>query len=102
MVSFIVFYCFSSRGRHRRYIGDWSSDVCSSDLLSGQGQEGRSAVIDFEIDTNPAHAAVTAVGEEPLIVGLGVSRGNRCDLDDQRAVVGQQARAARGRADRRE
>src|SRR5437762_14079362 len=23
---------FSSRGRHTRYIGDWSSDVCSSDL----------------------------------------------------------------------
>src|ERR1017187_10897456 len=28
------FYCFffSSRRRHTRYIGDWSSDVCSSDL----------------------------------------------------------------------
>ena len=24
--------CFSSRRRHTRYIGDWSSDVCSSDL----------------------------------------------------------------------
>src|SRR5437763_12672579 len=27
-----VFF-FSSRRRHTRYIGDWSSDVCSSDLL---------------------------------------------------------------------
>src|SRR5437763_12081978 len=27
---FIFF--FSSRRRHTRYIGDWSSDVCSSDL----------------------------------------------------------------------
>src|SRR5437762_10290716 len=25
---------FSSRRRHTRYIGDWSSDVCSSDLPS--------------------------------------------------------------------
>src|SRR5437763_1875066 len=25
-------YFFSSRRRHTRYIGDWSSDVCSSDL----------------------------------------------------------------------
>src|SRR5437762_5790408 len=25
---------FSSRRRHTMYIGDWSSDVCSSDLLS--------------------------------------------------------------------
>src|SRR5437762_11634923 len=31
-------YCaffFSSRRRHTRYIGDWSSDVCSSDLMIG-------------------------------------------------------------------
>src|SRR5437762_12705771 len=25
-------FFFSSRRRHTRYIGDWSSDVCSSDL----------------------------------------------------------------------
>src|SRR5437762_5582436 len=29
---FFLFF-FSSRRRHTRYIGDWSSDVCSSDLL---------------------------------------------------------------------
>src|SRR5437763_15181018 len=27
-------FFFSSRRRHTRYIGDWSSDVCSSDLLA--------------------------------------------------------------------
>src|SRR5437764_4996701 len=27
-------FFFSSRRRHTRYIGDWSSDVCSSDLSS--------------------------------------------------------------------
>src|SRR5436189_1536639 len=27
-----LFFFFSSRRRHTRYIGDWSSDVCSSDL----------------------------------------------------------------------
>src|SRR5262250_3107945 len=26
-------FVFSSRRRHTRYIGDWSSDVCSSDLF---------------------------------------------------------------------
>src|SRR5437879_8904975 len=31
---FLIFFFFSSRRRHTRYIGDWSSDVCSSDLLS--------------------------------------------------------------------
>src|SRR5437763_7646134 len=32
VVYFIFFFFFSSRRRHTRYIGDWSSDVCSSDL----------------------------------------------------------------------
>src|SRR5437762_7766023 len=31
----VVFF-FSSRRRHTRYIGDWSSDVCSSDLRRDQ------------------------------------------------------------------
>src|SRR5437763_15985290 len=29
-----MLFFFSSRRRHTRYIGDWSSDVCSSDLTS--------------------------------------------------------------------
>src|SRR5437879_6762565 len=28
----VMGFFFSSRRRHTRYIGDWSSDVCSSDL----------------------------------------------------------------------
>src|SRR5256885_270261 len=30
---YIVFFFFSSRRRHTRLQGDWSSDVCSSDLV---------------------------------------------------------------------
>src|SRR5256885_7259375 len=30
------FFFFSSRRRHTRLQGDWSSDVCSSDLVPGQ------------------------------------------------------------------
>src|SRR5262249_60589314 len=29
-----VFFFFSSRRRHTRLVSDWSSDVCSSDLMS--------------------------------------------------------------------
>src|SRR5690348_17919570 len=29
---FFCFFFFSSRRRHTRWTGDWSSDVCSSDL----------------------------------------------------------------------
>src|SRR5437762_9320722 len=42
------FFFFSSRRRHTRYIGDWSSDVCSSDLdvvVIGSGPGGYVAAI---------------------------------------------------------
>src|SRR5437762_12662482 len=39
---FFCFFFFSSRRRHTRYIGDWSSDVCSSDLTVDQGRLARS------------------------------------------------------------
>src|SRR5690348_17949156 len=29
----LIFFFFSSRRRHTRWTGDWSSDVCSSDLI---------------------------------------------------------------------
>src|SRR5690348_17434785 len=31
-LAFFFFFFFSSRRRHTRWTGDWSSDVCSSDL----------------------------------------------------------------------
>src|SRR5947209_13678122 len=45
---FLVFFFFSSRRRHTRYWRDWSSDVCSSDLLMkiGQGHVRRPAGVD--------------------------------------------------------
>src|SRR5690348_18151511 len=35
-----VFFFFSSRRRHTRWTGDWSSDVCSSDLNVADNQVG--------------------------------------------------------------
>src|SRR5256885_8843554 len=35
MILLVVFFFFSSRRRHTRLQGDWSSDVCSSDLADG-------------------------------------------------------------------
>src|SRR3712207_8393110 len=37
MVEVGFFFFFSSRRRHTRYWRDWSSDVCSSDLVSCLG-----------------------------------------------------------------
>src|SRR5438876_4341867 len=33
VVEIVFFFFFSSRRRHTRWTGDWSSDVCSSDLI---------------------------------------------------------------------
>src|SRR2546422_2492859 len=37
MQSFFFFFFFSSRRRHTRCSRDWSSDVCSSDLIERDG-----------------------------------------------------------------
>src|SRR6266508_4341629 len=39
-----LFFFFSSRRRHTRWPRDWSSDVCSSDLVLGVVQETRVVV----------------------------------------------------------
>src|SRR5476649_2715079 len=36
-----VIFFFSSRRRHTRSLGDWSSDVCSSDLKAFADEDGR-------------------------------------------------------------
>src|SRR5690606_40745063 len=41
-------FFYSSRRRHTRFSRDWSSDVCSSDLLAG-GPGGEGRVCSFEI-----------------------------------------------------
>src|SRR5437762_4066701 len=52
------FFFFSSRRRHTRYIGDWSSDVCSSDL----GMFGGSYV--------GATQMLTAIAHPPHLAGI--------------------------------
>src|SRR6267154_2043990 len=53
MVLLFVFF-FSSRRRHTRWTGDWSSDVCSSDLTSS-GQY-----------TGPLYHLLPFVEQQPL------------------------------------
>src|SRR5437879_4553600 len=51
----LFFFFFSSRRRHTRYIGDWSSDVCSSDLSA------YSQLVDSFAATTQGEAAVRGV-----------------------------------------
>src|SRR5690348_17873621 len=41
MYFILVLFFFSSRRRHTRWTGDWSSDVCSSDLPYGRPRRRR-------------------------------------------------------------
>src|SRR3712207_7828389 len=56
-----MFFFFSSRRRHTRYWRDWSSDVCSSDLI------GQAAVTVVFAVGKSALIAVVSTGDEHLI-----------------------------------
>src|SRR5207245_5929986 len=53
---FIVFFFFSSRRRHTRCYRDWSSDVCSSDLLAFSAT-GLTGTTSSNVVVNPAQFA---------------------------------------------
>src|SRR5439155_4146241 len=55
-------FFFSSRRRHTRWPRDWSSDVCSSDLMTANAS-GCFAAIDFAMKQPDALAVVTALDE---------------------------------------
>src|SRR6267143_5093376 len=45
-----LFFFFSSRRRHTRWNCDWSSDVCSSDLLPGDTEQDLTVLINPVIE----------------------------------------------------
>src|SRR5207237_2927383 len=66
----LVFF-FSSRRRHTRFKCDWSSDVCSSDLLARE----------------PAGAALAGEAENRFLPIAGVDeREGRLDRSEERRV----------------
>src|SRR2546426_4405023 len=65
VIYFVIVFFFSSRRRHTRLQGDWSSDVCSSDLLS------YIMVIHEPAKVDASHAitvsAHTTLGTSPIV-----------------------------------
>src|SRR5258705_11309378 len=63
----MFFFFFSSRRRHTRCLSDWSSDVCSSDLLARAGDNGRARALMAHWPGRNEHwlimAALVAVGD---------------------------------------
>src|SRR6266487_3363257 len=67
------FFFFSSRRRHTRWTGDWSSDVCSSDLRRFSVAAGfyRTCVIDGLLEHSPAeHVRRPSVSPESPTLGV--------------------------------
>src|SRR5688500_19681913 len=59
-----ISFFFSSRRRHTRLQGDWSSDVCSSDLMTFQAHDAHFSSDDVEIfaERSPLAAANDQIG----------------------------------------
>src|SRR2546429_2983778 len=80
MVSCFFFF-FSSRRRHTRFSRDWSSDVCSSDLLLGCSCKFPCQLAGLA-DIEPLFAPVHAAEEEDSVVHAGRSiAGRRAPVD---------------------
>src|SRR5688500_19303510 len=81
----VLLFFFSSRRRHTRLQGDWSSDVCSSDLGIGEARLLEAAGAQPAAVAQAAMAAVgrgivagpAEAGVEPEPVGLARSEERR-------------------------
>src|SRR5256885_13315777 len=90
-----VFF-FSSRRRHTRLQGDWSSDVCSSDLDDGFPDAG------LLTDLSNGETGLLALGCQGvtdahahtpplLVIALGAGRMTKCRSEERR--VGKECRS---------
>src|SRR6266853_4123237 len=108
------FFFFSSRRRHTRFDCDWSSDVCSSDLVA----RGRHRMLDLELGvelgalvervTEPEHAgrevrlAAPAIARRIREIHLAIAPESRtlpCGRPRQRARRGRKGSRGFGSAD---
>src|SRR5260221_10901798 len=72
----LPFFFFSSRRRHTRSLCDWSSDVCSSDLLLVSREEGRGC----SFHSRCAFAIGRCATEEPPAREWRTGRWSKCLL----------------------
>src|SRR5258707_3462100 len=66
----LLFFFFSSRRRHTRYWRDWSSDVCSSDLITLDA-------VNAQAGDSIAREQVEADSKEQVLSSLGRSEERR-------------------------
>src|SRR5262245_12752179 len=84
--SFFCFF-FSSRRRHTRCLSDWSSDVCSSDLvMRHEALHGLRCKSLYGLGTLPIKALQEVVGEQRNVFASFAQRGE-VDGNDVDTIV---------------
>src|SRR5258707_9654853 len=69
---------FSSRRRHTRYWRDWSSDVCSSDLI--KWRYSLSEIVVRKFNAGPVELAYLDEGDgEPIVLVHGFASNKRSE-----------------------
>src|SRR5437762_14000010 len=88
-------FFFSSRRRHTRYIGDWSSDVCSSDLtpIVSNGAEATDRPVSWT-STNGKVVSIQANGVDAVITAIGSGAASVQRSEERR--VGKEGRSRWG------
>src|SRR5205085_6594641 len=88
-VDFFFFFFFSSRRRHTRFDCDWSSDVCSSDLL-------RDEVVLGAARPRGRRLGMVGLGKMPFQIVQQLMLGAALEhLCDKRAARGQRSEERR-------
>src|SRR5206468_6605730 len=94
---FVSLFFFSSRRRHTRSDRDWSSDVCSSDLLDVPVQHGAirrdAELVGLAMDGEPFVAGELAVGDR----GARGGREDFCAAARERSEERRVGKEGRGR-----
>src|SRR5690348_17939562 len=75
------FFFFSSRRRHTRWTGDWSSDVCSSDLFRVDLSDALASARSLAPFVDSANPDASRILEKPLMLvphggGLQLTAGS--------------------------
>src|SRR5256885_9880230 len=102
MINLTLILFFSSRRRHTRLQGDWSSDVCSSDLVpikqrAGDGKPKRQAA-HSAMATPLGHARVRRwrTGFRPARLECGKTCGGKHPARSGEGRVGEEGRCRGG------
>src|SRR3989475_3638622 len=87
-----VFFFFSSRRRHTRFDCDWSSDVCSSDLVFHDDQHGTAITVAAAM-VNALKVAGKKIEEVRLVASGAGAAALACLNRSEERRVGKECRS---------